>query len=213
MSVDVVKTLFREVYKTINEHEDELGKLDAVAGDGDHGIGMVRGLKAARASADAAEGKSVGEVVSDAGAAFSDAAGGSSGALVGIFIITIGNKFPDEVTTTGVGEAMQLGLARMKKLGKAQPGQKTMLDTLHPFLGALKGAEDRPLAEAWAAALPAAAEGTEATKSMTSQKGRAARLGERSKGHADPGAVSMYYMLRTVGEVLAQPRGGHGGSR
>ena len=67
------------------------------------------------------------------GAAFSDAAGGSSGALVGIFIITIGNKLPDSVSTPGVHEAMQLGFERMKALGKAEPGQKTMLDTLHPF--------------------------------------------------------------------------------
>ena len=204
MSVEMVKTMFRELYKTISEHEDELGKLDAVAGDGDHGIGMVRGLKAALASVDTAEGEGVGELISGAGAAFSDAAGGSSGALVGIFIITLGNKFPGEVTTAGVWEALRLGLERMEKLGKAQPGQKTMLDTLHPFLEALKGAQDQPLAEAWAAALPAAQEGMEATKTMKSQKGRAARLGERSRGHADPGAVSMNYMLRAVGEVLAR---------
>ena len=211
MSVEIVKTIFRELYRTISEHEDELGKLDSVAGDGDHGVGMVRGLKAALASVDtvdAAEGKDVGrgvgDLISDAGAAFSDAAGGSSGALVGIFIITIGNKFPAEVTTAGVWEAMRLGLERMEKLGKAGPGQKTMLDTLHPFLEALKRVEDQPLAEAWAAALPAAQEGMEATKTMKSQKGRAARLGERSRGHADPGAVSMNYMLKTVGEVLAR---------
>ena len=110
-----------------------MGKLDSVAGDGDHGIGMVRGLKAARASADETSGESVADLISDAGAAFSDAAGGSSGALVGIFIITIGNKFPEEVTTEGIHEAMRLGFERMKKLGKAEPGQKTMLDTLAPF--------------------------------------------------------------------------------
>ncbi len=201
MSADVVKSIFQEVYKVIDEHEDELGKLDAVAGDGDHGIGMVRGLKAARKSADEAQGESTADLISDAGAAFSDAAGGSSGALVGIFIITIGNKFPEEVTTGGVHEAMHLGYERMKKLGKAEPGQKTMLDTLHPFLDALKDAEDRPLAEAWQSALPAAKEGMEATKEMKSQKGRAAQVG-RGQGHLDPGAVSMNYMLRTVGEVL-----------
>ena len=202
MSTQVVKTIFQAIYKIIDEHEDELGKLDAVAGDGDHGIGMVRGLKAARKSADEAEDKSVADLISDAGAAFSDAAGGSSGALVGIFIITIGNKFPDEVTTAGVHEAMHLGFERMKKLGKAEPGQKTMLDTLHPFLEALESAKDKPLAEAWQSALPAAKEGMEATKEMKSEKGRAARLGDRSQGHLDPGAVSMYYLLETVGDVL-----------
>ena len=204
MSAEVVKTIFQEVYKTIHEHEDELGKLDAVVGDGDHGIGMVRGLKAAQKSADEASGESAADLISDAGAAFSDAAGGSSGALVGIFIITIGNKFPEEVTTEGVHEAMRLGFERMKKLGKAEPGQKTMLDTLAPFLEALGGAKDKPLAQAWQAALSAAQEGMEATKEMKSQKGRAARLGDRGQGHADPGAVSMNYMLQTVGEVLKE---------
>ena len=204
MSVEVVKKVFQEVYEVIVEHEDELGKLDAVAGDGDHGVGMVRGLKAARASADGAEGKSVADLISGAGAAFADAAGGSSGALVGIFIITVGNKFPEEVTTAGVYEAMYLGFERMKKLGKSEPGQKTMLDTLHPFLEAFKEEENKSLAEAWQAALPAAEKGMEATKEMKSEKGRAARLGGRSQGHLDPGAVSMNYLLRAVGEVLKE---------
>ncbi len=209
MSAQVVKTIFQEVYKTIIEHEDELGKLDSVAGDGDHGIGMARGLKAARKSAEESEGESVANLISNAGAAFSDAAGGSSGALVGMFIITIGNKFPEEVTTEGILKAMQLGFERMKKLGKAEPGQKTMLDTLQPFLEALEHAKDKPLAEAWQAALLVAQKGMEATKEMESLKGRASRLGNRSRGHADPGAVSMYYLLRSVGNVLAH----HEGSR
>ena len=201
MSAQVVKTIFQEVYKVIEEHEDELGKLDSVSGDGDHGIGMVRGLKAARQKVEEVEGRSAADLISDAGAAFSDAAGGSSGALVGILIITTGNKFPEEVTTSGVHEAMHLGYERMKTLGNAEPGQKTMLDTLHPFLEALKNAEDKPLAEAWQAALPAAQEGMEATKEMKSERGRAAQVG-RGQGHLDPGAASMNYMLQTVGEVL-----------
>ncbi len=209
MSAEVIQTIFRDAYSVISAHEDDLGKLDAVAGDGDHGIGMVRGFKAAQGSADMSASENAGAILAEAGVAFSDAAGGSSGALVGIFIITIGNKFPDEVTTTGVYQAVQIGYERMKKLGKAEPGQKTMLDTLYPFLAALADATDRPLAEAWESALPAAEEGMEATKTMKSQKGRAARLGNRSQGHADPGAVSMYYLLRSVGDVLAR----HNGSR
>lgn len=204
MSAEVIRTIFRDVYSVISAREDELGKLDAVAGDGDHGIGMVRGLKAAQRSADGAATKNAGAILAEAGAAFSDAAGGSSGALVGIFIITIGNKLPNEVTTVSVYQAVQIGYERMKKLGKAEPGQKTMLDTLYPFLAALADATDRPLAEAWEGALPAAREGMEATKTMKSRKGRAARLGDRSQGHTDPGAASMYYLLETVGKVLAQ---------
>ena len=203
MSAEVVKAMFQEVYTKIEAHKDELGKLDSVAGDGDHGAGMVRGLKAARRAADEVQGERAADIISDAGAAFSDAAGGSSGALVGILIITIGNKFPEEATTKGVQEAMQLGLERMQELGNAEPGEKTMLDTLHPFLEALKDVQDKPLAEAWQTALPAAEEGMEATKGMKSQRGRAAQVG-RGQGHADPGAVSMNYMLQAVGKVLGE---------
>lgn len=202
MSLATVQTIFQRLLATMEVHEDELGKLDAVAGDGDHGIGMVRGLKAATASLNDVEGMEDGAAIAHAGAAFSDAAGGSSGALVGIFIITIGNKLPGTASTSGVQQAMQLGLERMQALGKAQPGQKTMLDTLHPFIAALEQSSDQPLPQAWQAALPAATDGMEATKTMRAAKGRASRLGDRSQGHADPGAVSMLYLLQATGEVL-----------
>jgi dihydroxyacetone kinase len=203
MSVPMLKTLFTAFLETMQAKEDELGNLDAVAGDGDHGIGMVRGFKAAAASAQAATHDSASSLISEAGAQFSDAAGGSSGALVGIFIITIGNKLEDDnITTESVATALELGLARMAKLGKATTGQKTMLDTLDPFVTALKKHQNQPLADAWQAALPAAEAGMNATAEMDSKKGRASKLGERSKGHKDPGAVSMYYLLATTATVL-----------
>lgn len=203
MSIQVVQTIFESILETISAKEDELGKLDAVAGDGDHGIGMVRGLKAAHKTTQDTSTTSPSQLISDAGASFSDAAGGSSGALVGILIITTGNKLQDDsMDTVHVAEALELGLTRMCKLGKSGPGQKTMIDTLDPFITSLKTQVDKPLSDAWQAALPAAEDGMNATATMTSQKGRAAKLGERSKGHKDPGAVSMFYMLQTVGEVL-----------
>lgn len=203
MSVPLLKDLFAALLETLQEKEDELGNLDAVAGDGDHGIGMVRGFKAAAASARAVTHDSPSGLISEAGAQFSDAAGGSSGALVGIFIITIGNKLEDgNITTESVAEALELGLERMAKLGKATTGQKTMLDTLDPFVSELKNHSDKPLADAWQAALPAAEAGMNATAGMDSKKGRASKLGERSKGHKDPGAVSMYYLLETTAAIL-----------
>ena len=203
MSVSMLKTLFTAFLETMQDKEDELGNLDAVAGDGDHGIGMVRGFKAAAASAQEANHNSPSALISEAGAQFSDAAGGSSGALVGIFIITIGNKLEDDnITTESVAAALELGLSRMAKLGKATTGQKTMLDTLDPFINTLKDHQHQPLADAWQAALPAAEAGMNATAEMDSQKGRASKLGDRSKGHKDPGAVSMYYLLETTAALL-----------
>jgi dihydroxyacetone kinase len=101
--------------------------------------------------------------------------------------------------------ALQSSLAVLCALGKAQPGDKTMIDALAPFVAALNDGVDAglSLSPAWQAALPAASAGAEATAQMVARRGRSARLGERSLGHRDPGAVSMTYMLQAVGKALA----------
>ena len=96
------------------------------------------------------------------------------------------------------------GLDLVCTLGKARPGDKTMIDALEPFVGTLKQGIDAglSLAAAWQAALPAAVAGADATADMIARRGRSARLGERSLGHRDPGAVSMTYLLQAVGMAL-----------
>jgi dihydroxyacetone kinase phosphoprotein-dependent L subunit len=200
----VVRLCLDKALAAIAEHEEELGRLDAAAGDGDHGAGMVRGL---RAAVSAADGETARQVLISAGAAFSDAAGGASGALVGMLLTTIGNNLLDGVIdTVALYHALQAGYDALRKLGKAQPGDKTLLDTLAPFLKAFEDAANRnsPLTETWRTALPAAEQGARSTSEMISKKGRAARLGERSRGHLDPGAMSMFYMLRAAGEGLSE---------
>jgi dihydroxyacetone kinase len=187
----------------IRAHEEELGRLDAAAGDGDHGATMVRGLRAAKAVADQPPG-SAGQLLADAGAAFADAAGGASGALVGALLSTTGRVLGDgPYNTAAVTTALQAGLAMVMRLGKAQPGDKTLIDALHPFVGALAAQPpDQSLADAWQAALPAAHQGAEATSSLIARRGRSATLGERSLGHVDPGAVSICDLLQALGDVL-----------
>lgn len=187
---------------TIQEHEEELHKLDAVAGDGDHGAGMVRGLKAA---VEVDYDGNAGEVLAQAGSAFSNAAGGASGALVGMFLMTVGNNLKqDEINTAAVHTALANGLATMKKLGKSDVGDKTMIDTLDPFVNALGDAASggESILAAWTVALPAAEEGRASTVEMIAKRGRSAVLKEKSRGAADPGATSMLYMLRAVGDTL-----------
>ncbi len=187
----------------IQAQEEELHKLDAVAGDGDHGAGMVRGLKAAVAVPYQG---TAGDVLSAAGSAFSNAAGGASGALVGMFLLTIGNGLKtDQPEAATVHTALANGLAVMKKLGKSDVGDKTMIDTLDPFIVAFGEAatNGQSIPEAWSVALPAAAEGRDSTINMIAKKGRSAVLKEKSQGTADPGATSMYYMLQAVSEILA----------
>jgi dihydroxyacetone kinase len=188
----------------ILEKEEELARLDSVAGDGDHGAGMARGFRAAAA---ADRDGTPGQVLAKAGAAFSNAAGGASGALVGMFIMTIGNMLPgDTPDAHAVHTALAAGVGALIKLGKSQVGDKTMIDTLDPFArdygeAAASGAS---VSAAWLAALPAAEAGRDSTKAMMSKRGRSAVLKEKSLGHLDPGAASMYYVLEAISRVLAE---------
>ncbi len=186
----------------ILEKEPELAQLDSVAGDGDHGAGMARGFRAA-AAADRTG--TAGQVIAKAGMAFSDAAGGASGALVGMYLMTLGGGLQGDVTTAiQVHSALVKAQDALMKLGKAKLGDKTMLDTLIPFteaFGAQAGA-GATIPAAWGGALDAGRAGMESTKDMVAARGRSAVLKERSLGTQDPGATSVYYVLRAVGEVL-----------
>jgi dihydroxyacetone kinase len=199
----VVQRWLALALETIAAHEDELGRLDAAAGDGDHGTTMVRGLRAAVAAADKADG-SAGQLLAEAGAAFADAAGGASGALVGALLSTTGRTLGDgPYDAPAVVKALQAGLSMVMRLGKAHPGDKTLIDALQPFVDALAAQPpDQPLAAAWMSALPAAHQGAEATSAMVARRGRSAKLGERSLGHPDPGAISIVYLLQATGDVL-----------
>ena len=199
----VVRRWLALALESIAAHEDELGRLDAAAGDGDHGATMVRGLRAAVAAADKANG-SAGQILTEAGVAFADAAGGASGALVGALFTTTGRTLgAGPYDTAALVKALQAGLAMVMRLGKAQPGDKTLIDALAPFVDALAAQPaNATLADAWRAALPSAVTGADATREMVAKRGRAAKLGERSLGHPDPGAVSIVYLLRSAGAVL-----------
>ncbi len=194
---------------SLKSAEDELGKLDAAAGDGDHGAGMVRGMTAAVEAARGGGG-TAGGVLMRAGTAFSGAAGGASGALYGAWITAIGQSLGDEEDpgSTGLHEALKASLSTLEELGKARPGDKTMIDTLDPFVRSLGDAAGEGVspADAWERAIPAAEEDADSTADMISTRGRASKLGERSRGHKDPGAVSMLYVLRAAGGALSEKR-------
>lgn len=192
-------------FGALQDAEQELGRLDAAAGDGDHGAGMVRGMGAAVEAARAGGG-SAGQVLVRAGMAFSGAAGGASGALYGAWISAIGQSLGDDEKpdAAAVHQALVSSLAALGDLGKAEPGDKTMIDTLDPFVRSFGEAagEGASPGEVWQQALPAAERGADSTADMISTRGRASKLGERSRGHKDPGAVSMLYVLRAAGDAL-----------
>ncbi|MET3919346.1 dihydroxyacetone kinase subunit DhaL [Arthrobacter sp. UYEF20] len=185
-----------QVRDVVVEHEEELGNLDAIAGDGDHGIGMRRGVDAATAAGErhAAAGASVGRVLTAAGEAWSERAGGTSGALWGSAVIAaglaLGNR--ESYRAEDAVAAVNAFTNAITELGKAEPGDKTMVDALLPFretfLNELDGGAS--LGGALAAAASAATEAARQTADLRPLKGRARPLAEKSLGHPDPGAVS-----------------------
>jgi len=194
--------------ETVDEHADELGRIDAVAGDGDHGIGMQRGVHAAVAAARDAvlAGAGAGTVLDVAGDAWSDRAGGTSGALWGAALAAVGAAVGDDdaphraSVTRGVEDATEAIL----EFG-AVPGDKTMVDALVPFRDALARSVDggADLATAWAEAAETAVVQAAATADLLPKMGRARPHAEKSLGTPDAGATSLGLIARAVGRVLA----------
>lgn len=185
-----------QVRDVVVEHEEELGNLDAIAGDGDHGIGMRRGVDAATAAAEEASagGASAGRVLAAAGEAWSERAGGTSGALWGSAVIAAGLALGNRDAYRGedAAAAVTAFVDAITELGKADLGDKTMVDALLPFREAFQlefdgGASVGASLAAAAAAAQVAAAGTAGLRPL---KGRARPLAEKSLGHPDPGAVS-----------------------
>ena len=195
------------IYAVVEENKDYLGQIDAIAGDGDHGIGMSRGSKAAAEAANESEG-GVETVLGDAGHAFGDKAGGTSGILWGLLLEGVGKGLgnTEAVTSERLAGAVQSSAQHLKAFSKAELGDKTMLDALFPFVDTLVGQVDAGLSisEAWRSAAEACRTAAEATASLVPKIGRARPLAERSVGTPDPGAVSLGLIVTAIGDVLGE---------
>ncbi|GHC99141.1 dihydroxyacetone kinase family protein [Zhihengliuella salsuginis] len=194
------------------QHEGELGDLDAIAGDGDHGIGMRRGVEAAAAAARSAAGeRSACDVLAAAGDAWSEKAGGTSGALWGAGIAAVGRVLGNKEEHDGADAAAAAAAFRdaVVDLGKTEIGDKTMVDALHPYADAVSAgiAAGRSVAEVLAEAAGVATEAARATADLRPKKGRARPLAEKSLGHPDPGAYSFALIATGVAEALSAADG------
>lgn len=192
----------------IDDACDHLGRLDAVAGDGDHGIGMSRGVKAAVAAArDAVEaGAGARTVLTRASDGWAARAGGTSGALWGAALGAFAARLDDRrpVEPQQVAEGVAAAVDAVRTAGGAVPGDKTMLDALHPF-GERLGREVAAgvdVAEAWQRASIAAEQAAAATADLIARRGRARTHEARSKGTPDPGAVSFALIVKAMGSVF-----------
>ncbi len=208
-AAQTVRLAVSAIADTIDAHVDELGRLDAVAGDGDHGIGMQRGAHAARAAADAAAdaGAGAATTLQCAADAWADRAGGTSGALWGVILDAIARALGDTgaPTATDVAAGVSAASRAVTDYGKAELGDKTLVDALVPFAGALAHGVDggASLASAWASAAVTADTAAAATAELLPRKGRARTHGEHAVGTPDPGAVSLALITAAVADVLA----------
>jgi dihydroxyacetone kinase-like protein len=189
----------------VQQHKDELTRLDSEIGDADHGSNMARGLDAVVARLDVTP-ASASELFKTVGMTLVSSVGGASGPLYGTLFLRMGPALSsDDVDAASLGAALRAGVDGVVARGKAELGDKTMIDALSPALDAWDtavGGGATP-AEAARAAAEAAARGRDATEPLVARKGRASYLGERSAGHLDPGAASSTLLLEALRDTLA----------
>lgn len=205
----VVQAATVRIEQLLRDNEQRLGEIDAVAGDGDHGRGMVKGISAARRAVDAAAAEGGPSwTLRRGGQAWAEYAGGTSGVLWGAALESAGREFDDVAdgySEDDVRRAVRSFAESIQQLGGAHRGDKTLLDALLPFVDALcEEHAELPLQEAWTKAAVTAQEHAEATAELRPKVGRARPLAEKSVGTPDAGATSMGLILVSLGETLGQ---------
>ncbi len=207
VSTDDLLAWIRLFARLVEENRDALTELDAAIGDADHGANMHRGTTAALAAVDGAAPASPGALAKKVGMTLVSTVGGASGPLYGTFFLRVGTALGDASTATPaeVVTALRAGVEGVVARGRAEAGDKTMVDALTPAVAAAEEAlaAGRTWAEALSAAAEAAARGRDATTALVARKGRASYLGERSAGHQDPGATSAALLRAAAAETLA----------
>ena len=190
----------------IADHRVELVKLDTAIGDGDHGTNMDRGMRKAVEKLDATEGDDIGALLKTVGMTLVSSVGGAAGPLYGTLFLEMGKASAgqEELDLAGWTAALEAGAKGVQARGKAEPGDKTMVDALLPALDALRAAADdgAALGDALRRSAGAASEGMSATTEMEARRGRASYLGPRSVGHQDPGATSSQLLLEVAANTF-----------
>ncbi|RMH75506.1 MAG: dihydroxyacetone kinase subunit L [Cyanobacteria bacterium J007] len=201
---------FEKIAKTIEENKDYLTELDAAIGDADHGINMDRGFKKAIAQLLQNRNSDIGTLLKTIAMTLISSVGGASGPLYGTLFLRASSAVAgkQDLTAQDLANLLQAGKDGVIQRGKANLGDKTMLDALSPAVETYTTAigQNRSLVDALREAISATEEGMKTTIPLVAKKGRASYLGERSAGHQDPGATSTYLILRCLLEVLEKER-------
>ena len=194
-----------ELARRVADEKDHLTDLDAAIGDADHGSNLARGLGAVVDAIGDGQGAQPGELLKKVGMTLVSKVGGASGPLYGtLFLRMAGPAAAGPLDAATFAAALRAGVRGVEERGKAAPGDKTMLDALLPACDALEAAlaGGADLGDSLRAAVEAGRAGRDATTPMVARKGRASYLGERSAGHADPGATSSVLLLEAAAHAL-----------
>ena len=198
---EVVRWL--QVYAdVVHSHADELNRLDAAQGDGDFGASMQRGVQGVIVKIEPVKDKDIGTVLKTVAMTLISTMGGTSGPLLGTLFLQMGataaGKY--ELSLEDWTAALEAGVNGVMARGKAQAGDKTMLDAFGPAIQALKAAVSAgdSLDEGLSRAATAARQGAQFTATITATKGRASYVGERSLGHIDPGAMNAWLLMEAI---------------
>ncbi|HEV2581642.1 MAG TPA: dihydroxyacetone kinase subunit DhaL [Ktedonobacteraceae bacterium] len=201
---DVVRWI-QQVASVLHENREYLTQLDSPIGDADHGINMDRGFKAVLEKLPTVASTDIGSILKTVGTTLVSTVGGASGPLYGTAFLRMGMSTAgkNELYEADVVAMLEAALEGIKARGKAQSGEKTMVDALTPALAAAKAAEahNLGLSAMLRGAADAAEQGMKATIPMLATKGRASYLGERSIGHQDPGSTSSWLMLKALADT------------
>ncbi|WIV12671.1 dihydroxyacetone kinase subunit DhaL [Proteiniborus sp. MB09-C3] len=207
---DVLLTMIRNMGEAIKENKEFLTDLDTAIGDSDHGINMSKGFTAVLGKLSGMEDKDCGTIIKAVAMTLISTVGGASGPLYGTAFLKAasvvnGKAYIDRQDTI---QMLYEAIQGIKARGKAEKGDKTMLDALIPAYEMLKESIENgeEITTAFEKAEVAAIGGVEYTKTIIARKGRASYLGERSIGHQDPGATSSYIILRAIKDTLKEAR-------
>jgi dihydroxyacetone kinase-like protein len=180
------------------DHLEELTALDQAIGDGDHGLNMKRGAQAIQAKLDSLKDASLNSALEVMGKTCIAMVGGSSGPVFGTLLLTLGKELPPNPKSADVAKALRLSIEALTRLGKAEVGQKTLLDVLDPVQKVLAVGGDDIVSKVKQCAIDSAA----ATANMDATRGRSSFLGDRAKGHVDPGSKSMSLIIGSICDTL-----------
>ena len=201
--------LLQDVTAAVRANADELTELDRAIGDGDHGANLRRGFDAVAELAPELDAVPPGQALQKAGMTLVMKVGGASGPLYGSLLMGIGKSLSGASQSgtpslSAIADALEAGVDMVRKRGKSDVGEKTMLDVLVPVCEVLRDGLSRslPTSRIVDGVSDAARRGLESTRPLQARKGRASFLGERSIGHLDPGARSSQLMVDSVCATL-----------